>query len=56
MTSADAAAYFTSRSNGLTSASERSEGGDPPGQGTPAIRLVFDGDPRHSPLRRLSRL
>jgi cytochrome c553 len=43
--SANAAAYFASRSNGLTSASERSEGGDKPGQGTPAIRLVFDGDP-----------
>ena len=43
--SSDAAAYFASHSNRLTSASGRSEGGDPPGQDTPATRLAFDGDP-----------
>jgi cytochrome c553 len=43
--SADVAVYFASHTNGLTSGSERSEGGDPPGQGTPAVRLVYDGDP-----------
>ena len=43
--SADVAVYFASHTNGLTSASERSEGGDPPGQGTTAVRLVYDGDP-----------
>jgi len=44
--SADVAAYFASRSNGLASAAtRRSQGGDPPGEDTPAVRLAFDGDP-----------
>jgi cytochrome c553 len=44
--SADVAAYFASRTNGLASAAnERSQDGDPSGQDTPAVRLAFDGDP-----------
>jgi cytochrome c553 len=44
--SADVAVYFASHTNGLASAAnERSQGGDPVGQGTPAVRLVYDGDP-----------
>jgi cytochrome c553 len=43
--SSDAAAYFASRSSGLRSDSGLSEGGDPRGQDTSAIRLAFEGDP-----------
>ncbi len=44
--SADVAAYFARRTDGLVSVgNERSQGGDPPGQDTPAVRLAFDGDP-----------
>jgi cytochrome c553 len=43
--SADVAAYFASYTDGLASAAnERSQGGDPQRQGTPAVRLVYDGD------------
>src|SRR5437016_14657523 len=44
--SADVAAYFARRTDGLVSVgNERSQGGDPPGEDTPAVRLAFDGDP-----------
>jgi cytochrome c553 len=44
--SADVAVYFADRTNGLSSdASEVSQGSDPPGQDTPAVRLAYDGDP-----------
>ncbi len=44
--SADVAVYFAGRRNGLAFAnSERSQGGDPPGHDSPAVRLAFDGDP-----------
>src|SRR6202030_1698515 len=43
--SADVAVYYASHTNGLTSAGERSQDGDPPREATPAVRLVFDGDP-----------
>jgi cytochrome c553 len=44
--SADVAAYFASRTNGLVSTDNaRSEGDDPPKEDTSAYRLVFDGDP-----------
>jgi cytochrome c553 len=39
--SADVAAYYASDTKGLAAANER----DPPAQGTPATRLVYDGDP-----------
>jgi len=40
--SADVAAYYASDTNGLASAASK---WDPPGQDTPAVRLIFDGDP-----------
>ena len=44
--SADVAAYFASRSNGLVSAGLPYSGrGDPPNESASASRLVFDGDP-----------
>jgi cytochrome c553 len=44
--SADVAVYFAGRRNGLAFAySKSSQGGDPPGQDTSAVRLAFDGDP-----------
>ena len=39
--SADVAAYYASDTKVLAAANKR----DPPAQGTPAIRLVYDGDP-----------
>jgi cytochrome c553 len=40
--SADVAAYFANHTNELASGANE---GDPPAQGTPALRLVYDGDP-----------
>jgi hypothetical protein len=55
--SADVAAYFASRPNGLTPVlGERSWAGHAPLEHEAAMRLVFAGDPsRHSAVRRLSR-